>query len=389
MKSVLFSLLLILAQAAAQAIAQCPPGAKSCPLQPPATSPAPAYVFRTNSGNPPPWATAVRISVTLGAQRQIGSGTIIDSDAASTIVMTAAHVLASPAGSPIVVEVFAGSLDRKTGSLGPPVASYPGEAIDRIDELDVGLLRFRPGKILAVSPLVPPTWAAAAPDPLCSVGCSNGDDPTAVSERFTRDMPDPQGGYHGLECDRRPQHGRSGGGLFDQLGRLGGVCDFAETERPRGLYAHPDSLRSILRKNGFEEVAAGLGRKAPPVAPAVPAEPPAAPEKAAPAEVPPPAAQAIAAEASSLLGPALGVLGGATGSAFVLGIIAAVRRVTKAQEPPPPTPATPAPPQPLPSSDALIRMLGDVLAQEAARAEQARADAERAEKVRAALVPKP
>jgi hypothetical protein len=374
MKSALLALLLLVAQAVGQAIAQCPPGAKSCPMQAPSKS-APAYVFRTASGNSTPWSTAVRISITLGQSKQVGSGTVIDSDPSSTLVMTAAHVLRAPAGSPIIVEVFAGTIDRKTGSLGSPIGSYPGEAIDRDDALDVGLLRFRPGKVLAASPLVPQGWSAGS-EPLCSVGCSHGDDPTAVSERFLAEQTlgnSDGGSYRGLECDRRPPQGRSGGGLFDQDGRLAGVCDFAETVVPRGLYAHPESLRSILKRNGLVELAEGTSRKMPPPSPGVSPFQPPDPQPAPVVPTPPPSLAAEAREVGDYLWPILAGVGGIGGTSIVAVIFAAMRR---------PTPTAPAF---VPDPESLVGLLRKSLEEADRKKARKAADDELLEKVRALL----
>ncbi len=385
MKSALFSLLLIVLQAAAQAVAQCPPGSKSCPMQAPKS--APAYVFRSASGNPAPWATAVRISVVLGKSRQVGSGTVIDSGPESSLVMTAAHVLRSSAGSPILVEVFAGTLDRKTGSLGPPIGSYPGEPVDRDDAADVGLLRFRPGKVLPTSPLVPPGWPPAGP--LCSVGCSHGDDPTAVSERFIAEqtLAGEDGAYRGLECDRRPPRGRSGGGLFDEYGHLAGVCDFAETELPRGLYAHPESIRSLLRRNGLVELAEGTSRKAPPVAPPVAPNPfqsppdPVAPQPQPTA--PPPTLAAEAKEVGGYLWPLLAGLGGVGGTS-ILAVLISLAKGNRGSGP-----SVASPREHGPEPEELVRLLRRAIEDADLKKARKAEDAAILEKVRAAIATPP
>jgi hypothetical protein len=256
---------------------QCPPGAKSCPA-PGFARPSPSYTFR-NDGNPAPWATAVRITAVTIKGVATGSGTIIDGDATGALVMTCAHVLRG-ASATFRVEVFGPGLVSGR-SIGPAVASFLGTAFDRDDRLDVGLIRFRPGRDLVASPLAPESWA---PDPaisLCSVGCSQGADPSAFPERFARrvELTGGSGKYSGLQCDREPAHGRSGGGLFNQAGELVGVCDMANSAERCGYYASPESLREILRRNGLVELAAGIARrKSRPPAPVPPDATPDAPD---------------------------------------------------------------------------------------------------------------
>jgi Trypsin-like peptidase domain len=251
----------------------CPPGAAYCPNP---AAPVSTYSFRVASGNPTPWSTAVRISWSSGHGRVIGSGTVIDGSADSALVMTCAHVLRDARA--LTVEVFGARIDPRNQSVGPPIGSFAGEAVDRDDASDVGLVRFRPGRPLAASPLVPPRWSPSSSGPLCSVGCSGGADPTALADRFLRPvaLARSEGPYRGLECANLPPQGRSGGGLFTESGQLAAVCDLATGQT--GLYAEPESLRSILRKNGFVELAAGepaTSRKvAPSTAPTSPRPPP-------------------------------------------------------------------------------------------------------------------
>jgi hypothetical protein len=232
--------------------------------------------------------------------QDIGTGTVIASDATYSLVMTAAHVLR--ASGTITVEIFGTSMDRQSGSLGPSVGSYQGTAVDRDDVADVGLLRFSPGRTIHASPLPPADYQASRADQFCSFGCSRGDDPTGRSERLLKGerMDLPNGTYRGYECELEPAQGRSGGGLFNQAGELIGVCDFAEPTVHHGLYAHTSSLRSILRKNGLVELSEGNLK--------LPSAPSAPPIVATPAS-PPPVAQPPKAKVEEPVAPKPEVLG--------------------------------------------------------------------------------
>jgi hypothetical protein len=261
------ALFLLLIAAAPIAAQTCPPGAKSCP-NPSASAipsrPTPKFYWNERSGLVAPWSTAVRIKSDLGKLVDIGSGTIIDGSPELALVMTAAHVVSHP-GKPILVEVFGPSLDRSNGSVGPPIGSFAGTVVDRDEGLDVGLVSFVPGRRLLASAIVPPGWSPSPSEVLCSVGCSLGAEPTGVAERFalTMEYASKKGFYRSIECDREPPQGRSGGGLFDKLGRLVGVLNFADTVNHRGLYAGTESLRSILRRNARVDLADGTSASRP------------------------------------------------------------------------------------------------------------------------------
>ena len=52
----------------------------------------------------------------------------------------------------------------------------------------------------------------------------------------------------------RAKQGRAGGGLFTDDGFLAGVCNYAEPNRTRGLYATPNSIYRLLDRNGLKFV---------------------------------------------------------------------------------------------------------------------------------------
>jgi hypothetical protein len=57
-----------------------------------------------------------------------------------------------------------------------------------------------------------------------------------------------------LEIAGAPIDGRSGGGLFDEAGRLIGVCNAADYEGDVGIYAGPGSVRWQLDKAGLSTI---------------------------------------------------------------------------------------------------------------------------------------
>jgi hypothetical protein len=90
--------------------------------------------------------------------------------------------------------------------------------------------------------------------PMLAIGCSEGDDPTDWHIRITNTHfrgPSGNPNYEAIECESAPKQGRAGGGLFTSDGYLAGVCNFAEPQGNRGLYASPASIYRILDRNNL------------------------------------------------------------------------------------------------------------------------------------------
>jgi Trypsin-like peptidase domain len=388
--------ILLLALLASPALGQCPPGATNCPYpQAPPKADRPDYWFHSASGNAPPWSTAVRIKAHRPGKKEfaVGSGTVIDGSAHSALIMTCAHVMRGdpPFHKPpiLTVEIFGSKLDFQTGSVGQAIASFPGKALDRNDKLDVGLLTFSPGIELPASKLVPIGWEISPSLRLCSLGCSQGRDPTGLSEHFTKEVSYTTG-YRGLECDREPLEGRSGGGLFDQEGRLCGVLDFASPEDSTGIYASAESLRDILRRNGLVEMADGP-KKAPPVVVSTPSAP--APDTIELTPVPPsrgsPSAvvaveKVIEKEAQATLFPLIASgLGG-------MGIVSTIFAFIKRPRPQGPPVSPPSKSSVDPSPEDALRLLASILKDRDEKEARKKSDSDMLDKIKSLLNdPKP
>ncbi|MDE2508108.1 MAG: trypsin-like peptidase domain-containing protein [Planctomycetota bacterium] len=218
--------------------------------------------------NPLPWKTTVRIKVHGNGAIGIGSGTIIKSNARETIILTCAHIFKMDGVPPtrpdqfplpIKVDLFDGKLRKLSNGAGQVhyQETVDGEAVDYDFDRDVGLIRIRPGRRLAASPVVPPRWRPqAGMDKLIAVGCPEGKDATAWSTRIINPKmrgiqvgSKPNQSYEAIECETAPIQGRSGGGLYTPDGYVAGVCDFAEPRGNHGLYASPTSIYAILDRN--------------------------------------------------------------------------------------------------------------------------------------------
>lgn len=210
--------------------------------------------------NPKPWQTVVRIRVHGNGSIGFGSGTIIHSTADEAIVLTCAHIFKldgnrevhpSKFSQPISVDLFDGQLRGQQVLFAHE--SHRAEVIDYNYVTDVGLIRIKVGRRLPSSPVVPTDWKPKAKLPMFTVGCAQGNDATAWSTKITSVGRNVTGhpGYEWIECLSAPIQGRSGGGLYTTDGYLAGVCDFAEPQGDRGLYATPRSIYKLLDKNGM------------------------------------------------------------------------------------------------------------------------------------------
>jgi thiol-disulfide isomerase/thioredoxin len=214
--------------------------------------------------NPMPWQTVVRIRMKLSNHAEgVGSGTVVYSDARQALILTCAHIFKEdgrqtpkPAQyrTPIEVDLFDGQLGGPQKNQVHHTETLRGEAIDYDLTNDVGLIRIRPGRVLPASRVVPPYWEPQATMRMITVGCSEGREATAWDTIIIRPKAGLKHGgtgdvFHMIECETAPKRGRSGGGLYTEDGFLAGVCDFADPQSNRGLYAVPKSIYHLLDRN--------------------------------------------------------------------------------------------------------------------------------------------
>ena len=199
-----------------------------------------------------------------------GSGTIIASRRGRSFVLTAAHVIDDDGEAAIELHRFnLGIEGRKLGGTWPKVVSATVVAAD--PEADVALLRVDglaklPYVARFASDLstVPPNGTAVT-----SIGIDRASDlnswdseirGTALLSRSSTE----EGGVDAaqrqesrlfLVTEHAPIHGRSGGGLFNEDGRLIGLCvariDLKSASGDSGaigLFASGQSIREVLRR---------------------------------------------------------------------------------------------------------------------------------------------
>ena len=182
-----------------------------------------------------PMAASVRLQVKEGGFVNYGSGTVIESKPGRTTVLTCGHLFRDlDLGVPVEVEFFRGRSAIKT--LGRCVA-YDLDS-------DVGLVEVPTDKVWPAAPIATTAQTPTVDLPMVSIGCSGGADPTAETTSVT--ALNRYNGPENIEVDRMPVQGRSGGGLFDQTGRIVGVCIGEIPSSERGLYAGLAAIHDLL-----------------------------------------------------------------------------------------------------------------------------------------------
>ncbi len=215
-------------------------------------------------------AATVRLRIFDGHGYGAGTGTIIDTHGEEALVLTCGHLFRDTKGEgKIEVDLFiAGEVKTVIGQL----IDY--EATDR----DIALVAIRPPAPIEPVQVLPASVKVQNGQPAFSFGCDRGDDPSRRDTRITGiDKYNQHLGVSNLEIAGAPIDGRSGGGLFDDQGRLIGVCNAADYKGDVGIYAGPGSvywqldrakLTSLYQTNGGATPAGERLASLDPVAPA-------------------------------------------------------------------------------------------------------------------------
>jgi Trypsin-like peptidase domain len=212
---------------------------------------------RTGGVNPEPWQTVVRIRIPQRRVVGFGSGTVIFSDERSALILTCGHIFKGVGANPrIIVDRFG---DNLYGQHVQYAESTEGRLVGSDFNHDLGLVLVRPGGRIPASRVVPTHWQPKSRMEMHCTGCPEGRDATIFTSQISRPYlsnlltgnPD----YACIECNYPPRQGRSGGGLFTTDGYLAGVCNFAEPQGAKGLYAHPSEIRAFLARYGLGALA--------------------------------------------------------------------------------------------------------------------------------------
>ncbi len=116
----------------------------------------------------------------------------------------------------------------------------------------MALVAIRPGVSVAPVPVAPAGYRPRRGEPVISIGCNKGADPT-VQRSYVTDtdrvrMPPT------TRVAGQPVVGRSGGGLFNAEGQIIGVCYAADQQDNLGLYAALNSVHAELDRTNLSFV---------------------------------------------------------------------------------------------------------------------------------------
>ena len=187
-----------------------------------------------------PMAASVRLRVTVNGRINLGSGTIVASDAGKALIVTCGHIFRGfSEDSRIEVNLFGNNTEQ----------SLNGQLVKFNEEADVGLVMIDVDRPLPTVPVGRDVQKARAQETVLSIGCSGGQPPTAAELVVTE--VNPYLGPDNLECTGVPVQGRSGGGLFKSSGELIGVCIAADPDRKRGVYAGLLAVHDLLDESGY------------------------------------------------------------------------------------------------------------------------------------------
>jgi hypothetical protein len=185
----------------------------------------------------------VRLRIEDPDGRSCGSGTIIDAREGEALVLTCGHIFRDSQGKGrIEVDLF-----------GPqPLARVPGRLVSYDLQRDVALVSIRTTVPVVAMAVAPPTYQSRPGEPVVTVGCDQGADPTVRHTRVAA-----VGKYLGppnVQIDDVPVVGRSGGGLLTPEGLVVGVCNAADPTVAKGLYAAVGSIHAELDRAGLAYV---------------------------------------------------------------------------------------------------------------------------------------
>ncbi len=183
----------------------------------------------------------VRVIVDEGNTIAYGTGTIVDVRGDEALVLTCGHLFRDiQPGSQLTVDLFAGT---------PQSTNVPAAMIDfSADEVvgDIGLITMKIPVLIEPVEILPRGSELRVDQAAFSFGCDHGANPTRRDTRISRI--NRYIGAPNVEIVGAPAVGRSGGGLFDEQGRLIGVCNAANADEDEGIYAAAEVVYGQLEK---------------------------------------------------------------------------------------------------------------------------------------------
>jgi len=210
--------------------AALPPAAVVTPADGPADEPTARRLL----------ASSARLRVEDGQGASWGTGTVIDCREGEALILTCGHIFRDSAGGGRVeVDLFGSPLTR----------GLAGQVIAWNLERDLALVSVFTDASIMPARVGPTTRRLAIGEPVFTVGCDGGADPTVRASRVT--TIDKYLGPANVQVAGQPVQGRSGGGLFAADGTLIGVCHAADPADNEGLFAALPSIHEQLDESGL------------------------------------------------------------------------------------------------------------------------------------------
>lgn len=173
----------------------------------------------------------------------VGTGTIIDAYNQEALIVTCGHIFRDSSGrGRIAVDVFSGGQPQTVN----------GTLINYDLERDLGLVAIPAPAGVKVAKVAPAGFRMERGQPVFSVGCNRGADPTVVASRISGI--DRYVGSPNIEVEGHPVEGRSGGGLFSSNGQLIGVCNAADQKDNEGIFASLPAIHWELDRIGQQRI---------------------------------------------------------------------------------------------------------------------------------------
>ena len=184
-------------------------------------------------------ATA-RLLVSDGKGVSRGTGTVVDCRQGEALILTCGHIFRDSQGKGRVeVDLF--------GPDGPQ--GVAGQVVAWDLKRDVALVSIFTDKQIEPVRVGGSDRKTTPGEPVLTVGCNGGDDPTIHYSRVT--AVDKYLGPANVQVAGQPVQGRSGGGLFAVDGTLIGVCNAADPAENEGLFAALPTIHEQLDEAGL------------------------------------------------------------------------------------------------------------------------------------------
>ncbi|RLS82528.1 MAG: hypothetical protein DWI05_03265 [Planctomycetota bacterium] len=222
-----------------RSLAEAPPQPSSLPSAlTPALDPATRQALEARL-----LAATARLRVEGGTGVSLGTGTVIDCRQGEALILTCGHIFRDSAGKGRVeVDLFSPGGER----------GLAGQVIAWDLKRDLALVSIFTDATVEPVRVGGIDRATATGEPVVTVGCNGGQDPTIHHSRVT--AVDKYLGPPNVQVAGQPVQGRSGGGLFGTDGTLIGVCNAADPTDNEGLFAALPSIHEQLDESGLSFV---------------------------------------------------------------------------------------------------------------------------------------